>query len=183
MDAETLSKKELRALIRRRKSAFSTESLRELSQAIMERVFSHPQVAKAHTLMMYASLPDEVYTLDVLETLRQAGKRVYLPEVVSDTEMRLRVYEGLSSLSEGAFHIMEPTGDICLKDTPIDVAIIPGMAFDRQGHRLGRGKGYYDRFLRGLHLYKIGVCFGFQLLDAIPYDEHDVVMDEVVSEG
>ena len=81
----------------------------------------------------------------------------------------------------GSFGIQEPTGELFTDYDTIDVAIIPGMAFDAEGHRLGRGKGYYDRFLsRVPHLYKIGLCFSWQLVDHVPYDEHDIKMDEVI---
>lgn len=76
---------------------------------------------------------------------------------------------------------MEPTGELFTDYDLIDVAIVPGMAFDREGHRLGRGKGYYDRFLAQLpHIYKIGICFPFQLVDKVPADVHDILMDEVI---
>lgn len=96
--------------------------------------------------------------------------------------MVLRRYTGKSDLKEGAFGIMEPCGEVFADYQAIDLAIIPGMAFDRQGNRLGRGKGYYDRFLPLLlpYIYIIGVCFPFQLLDDIPTEEHDIKMDTVL---
>ena len=77
-------------------------------------------------------------------------------------------------------HILEPTGELCDGAEHMDVAVIPGMAFDREGHRLGRGKGYYDRFLNRVQTYKIGVCFDFQMMDQLPHDPHDVMMDEII---
>jgi 5-formyltetrahydrofolate cyclo-ligase len=79
---------------------------------------------------------------------------------------------------------MEPTGEVFSVDSyhEIDLAVIPGVAFDRHGARLGRGKGYYDRLLSlMLNAYKIGICFPFQLLEHIPSEPHDVLMNEVVS--
>ena len=77
---------------------------------------------------------------------------------------------------------MEPTGPLFADYSKIQLAIIPGMGFDRQGNRLGRGKGYYDRMLAKLsHAYKIGVCFPFQLFDKIPTDIYDITMDEVLT--
>ena len=95
--------------------------------------------------------------------------------------MVVRRYSGKADLQEGAFGIMEPCGELFTDYEAIDVAIIPGMAFDRHGNRLGRGKGYYDRFLPLLptRVFKIGVCFPFQLLDDIPMEEHDIKMDVV----
>ena len=106
-----------------------------------------------------------------------------LPKVTGETTMVLHRYTGKDDLKVGAFGIMEPCGEVFDDYEAIDVAVIPGMAFDSGCHRLGRGKGYYDRFLPLLHarVYKIGVCFPFQLLDSIPTDEHDIAMDAVLS--
>ena len=110
------------------------------------------------------------------------GKKVLLPTVVSDEDMELCEYEGREQLHEGAFHIMESGGN-CFKDyDSIDVAVVPGMAFDMKNNRLGRGKGYYDRFLAKIpSAYKLGVCFGFQFLESLPTGAFDIVMDEVLT--
>ena len=161
------SKQELRRLIR------ASHPLTKLSR--------HPQLADAHTVLLYSALPDEVPTLPLLNRLSTEGKTVLLPRVVSDTDMELRRYTGPNDLEQGAFGIMEPTGELFTDYDNIDVAVVPGMAFDREGHRLGRGKGYYDRFLAQLpHTYKIGICFPFQLVDHVPADAHDILMDEVI---
>jgi 5-formyltetrahydrofolate cyclo-ligase len=95
--------------------------------------------------------------------------------------MELHRYESSADLREGAFHIMEPVGAPFTDYDQIAVALIPGVAFDAEGHRLGRGKGYYDRFLQSLpSLKKIGVCFDFQKVESVPAEAHDVVVDIVV---
>ena len=115
------------------------------------------------------------------------GKKVLLPKVVSDTEMVLCRYTGRDSLQKGAFGIMEPTGPVMPKEkyNDIKVVLVPGVAFDKENRRLGRGKGYYDRFLSSFSQPRCavfyGVCFDFQRVDAIPADEHDVCMDGLIS--
>jgi 5-formyltetrahydrofolate cyclo-ligase len=112
----------------------------------------------------------------------QAGHRVLLP-VVAGKELELRLYEGEESLRTGAYNIMEPVGSLFPQEEydQIELAIIPGMAFDAMGHRLGRGKGYYDRLLPQLTAaYKIGVCYPFQFVSDVPSEEHDVRMNEVI---
>ena len=137
--------------------------------------------AEAHTILLYSALPDEVPTQQLLDELLRKGKVVLLPRVTSATDMELRRYTGRNSLSHGAYGIMEPTGELFTDYDSIDAAIIPGRAFDREGHRLGRGKGYYDRFLsRVPNIYKIGLCYAWQVFDRIPADEHDIPMDVVV---
>lgn len=172
------TKQELRQAIRRQKQMFSgddaLEALRQLRQ--------HPRLINADTLLLYSALQDEVPTQSLLDELVAQGKTVLLPRVVSDTDMELRQYTGLQDLQVGAFGILEPTGKLFTDYEKIDVAVVPGMAFDKEGHRLGRGKGYYDRFLRLLpKTYKIGICFSWQLVDNVPTDEHDILMDQIMT--
>lgn len=129
-------------------------------------------------MLLYHSLPDEP---DTHAFIRQwAGrKRILLPVVVGD-DLELRVYAGDDSLRTGAFHIAEPAGEAFTDYAAIDLAVIPGVAFDRRGNRLGRGKGYYDRLLPRLTAYKIGVCFPFQRVESLPAEAHDVRMDEII---
>jgi 5-formyltetrahydrofolate cyclo-ligase len=86
----------------------------------------------------------------------------------------------MDTLERGAFGILEPTGEVFLDYNQIELAIVPGMAFDKAGHRLGRGKGYYDRLLPNLHCPKIGLALPCQIADEIPTEEWDIFMDEVI---
>ena len=116
-----------------------------------------------------------------VSSLYGEGKTVVLPVVTGEGEMELRVYHGADSLRRGAFDILEPVGERFTDYESIDLAVIPGMAFDDSGHRLGRGKGYYDRFLVNLpHCYKIGMCFDFQRVEHVPCESTDIAVDEVI---
>lgn len=176
-----MDKKDLRNFIRMQKGQFSSDELRELSFPILRRLLSHPRVKNAHVILMYYSLDDEVYTHDIIDTLVEEGKEVLLPAVIDDTRMELRRYQGPQDLQGGFFHIMEPVGEVFSDYASVEVAVVPGMAFDSRNNRLGRGKGYYDRLLAQLpQTYKIGMCFDFQRLPGIPADENDQLMDEVI---
>lgn len=181
-----MDKKELRRTIRENKRHFDREALDEMSFAVISRLTEHPRFAAARTVMLYHSLPDEVDTCRLLAELPLtsadfSGKTILLPRVTGETDMELRVYTGPDDTTRGAFGIMEPSGALFTDYSQITLAVVPGMAFDSRGHRLGRGKGYYDRFLPLLpQAYKIGVCFPFQLVDTVPTELTDVVMDEVV---
>ena len=176
-----MDKKDLRKFIRMQKGMFSAEQLEDMSSAVISKLMAHPSVKGANTILVYHSLNDEVNTHGILDQLVAQGKRVLLPAVISDTEMELRCYEGPQDLSDGFFNIMEPIGKPFTDYADIDVAVVPGMAFDSRGHRLGRGKGYYDRLLPLLtNAYKIGICFSFQFIPGVPADEHDVKMDEII---
>ena len=95
--------------------------------------------------------------------------------------MEIREYRGTDSMILGSMNIMEPTGKAFVEYEKIDLALIPGMSFDPAGHRLGRGKGYYDRTLAQMkNTYKIGVCFYFQKVEDVPFLSNDILMDEVI---
>ena len=180
-----MDKKELRRYIREQKRHFTPQQLGEMSLGIMSSLLSHSQIQKADSVLMYHSLPDEVDTHSALDKLLAMGKKVLLPKVVSDTEMTIHEYTGKDSLQPSEpYGILEPTTpELSIINCQLSiVVVVPGMAFDRQGHRLGRGKGYYDRFLSQIpNIYKIGVCFPFQLVESVISEETDILMDEVIA--
>ena len=168
----------LRSYIRFEKKHRTSEQLDEESEQIMEMLESTPQFQKAQTVMLYSSLPDEVRTTAFIEKWRNR-KRIILPTVVGDDIVPVELTAD-TAFAVGDFNILEPqnkpyTGGY-------DLIVVPGMAFDRGGNRLGRGKGYYDRFLsQHLNVPKIGICFDFQLADAVPTEANDIKMDEVLT--
>lgn len=173
-----MTKRELRQAMRRQKHLHPGDDASE----VINRLRKHPRLVNADTLLLYSALPDEVPTQSLIDELVAQGKTVLLPRVVNDTEMELRQYTGMQDLQAGAFGILEPTGKLFTDYEKIDVVVVPGMAFDKEGHRLGRGKGYYDRFLAKIrNTYKIGLCFPWQLVDNVPTDEHDILMDEIMT--
>ena len=176
----TMNKQEIRKNIRDIKKEYGAERLKALSAAVCANLESNPVYDSASVVLLYASLPDEVDTTPLVQRAIASGKTVVLPVVLGD-ELELRVYSGDDSMETGAFGIMEPMGEPYVGD--VDVAIVPGVAFSDGGVRLGRGKGFYDRMLKSLPCYKIGLCFSFQRMDISSLAEpHDVLMDEVVSD-
>lgn len=181
MSMTDYDKRTLRKRIKDIKRLFSVHELEELSLPVISRLLAHPAITGAKTILMYYSLPDEVYTHDIVDMLVQRGKTVLLPRVVDGENMEIRTYCNAADLAPGSYGIMEPTGTTYTAYSRIDVAVVPGMAFDPQGHRLGRGKGYYDRFLpKAANAYKIGLCFDFQKVEAVPSDLNDVTMDYII---
>lgn len=169
-----MTKKELRQYIRALKKQY-------LAEEHPREVHIPKDFSPYGVILLYKALPDEVPTQTLIDKLVAQGKTVLLPRVVSDSEMEIRRYTGREDLEKSLYGIMEPTGELFTDYDTIDAAIIPGMAFDADGHRLGRGKGYYDRFLaRVPSLYKIGLCFSWQMVEHVPYNEHDIVMDEII---
>lgn len=177
-----MDKKTIRQNIRDRKRQFTQQQLDELSLAVISKLLEHPRIQEATTLLLYYSLPDEVNTHDLVNLLTQQGKKILLPKVIDGENMEIRDYTGPQDLQMGSYNILEPTGQLITDYGAIEVAVVPGMSFDTHCNRLGRGKGYYDRFLVKIpQAYKIGVCFDFQKLESIPTGEYDLPMNEVIS--
>lgn len=173
-----ISKKELRAEIKILKKQHTQEQLAAQSAAIMTKIEQHPDFLNAHTVMLYSSLPDEVQTQTFIEKWRR-GKRIILPTVVGDDIIPVELSEN-TGFAVGDFNILEPQNEPYQGD--YDLIVVPGVAFDKNGNRLGRGRGYYDRFLcQHQAVTKIGICFDFQLVDEIPTEPTDIKMDEIIS--
>lgn len=171
-------KRALRQQIRAQKSVFSPEQLKEMSHDAITKLIHHPLYENAHTVLLYHSLADEVDTHALIEEACKS-KKVLLPTVVGD-ELELHEYTPSATTHRGSFNIIESEGELFTDYENIELAVIPGMAFDGNGNRLGRGKGYYDRLLPMLHCPLIGICFPFQFLDNIPTERHDMSVDYVL---
>lgn len=173
-------KKALRREVRARKALMSPEEKEAASSAILEALEALPQFVEAGIVLAYSSMPDEVGTE---ELLRRWGERkaIALPVVVGET-LELRRYDGVH-LKAGYRGIMEPSEEAeLIAPEDVDLAVVPGMAFDAAGRRLGRGGGYYDRLLPLLSCPKVGVCFGCQMVDRVPVEECDFILDAVITE-
>ena len=146
---------------------------------LWKKIESMPSFQRSGTVLLYWSLPDEVPTHEFIT--RWAGrKRIALPVVVGD-DMILREYSS-DKMVEGYGGILEPgSQSVQISPSEIDFAIIPGVAFDRQGNRMGRGKGFYDRFLPLLNCETVGVARAYQMVDSVPTDPWDQKLDAVVT--
>jgi 5-formyltetrahydrofolate cyclo-ligase len=160
-----------------------------LSRAICARLAALPEYAAARTVMLYVGMKSEVRTLDFLSAAIGEGKRVVVPYCVGD-ELELFLVASLDELAPGTLGILEPRAELRalplkrVEAGQIDLALVPGVAFDRRGGRLGHGKGFYDRFLPRLRAdaLAVGAAFECQLLAEIPMLSHDVSMDRVITE-
>jgi 5-formyltetrahydrofolate cyclo-ligase len=181
-------KKELRSKFLNRRNSLSCNEVNEKSTAIMEKLFSLPEFIKAGAVMFYVSFQNEVRTDSMIrEALK--NKRVLVP-AVAGTELdffEIRDYD--NSLEKGKYGIPEPKDrkKAGLKLEAIELAIVPGVVFDKQGGRIGFGMGYYDRFLRKLKKLNpgsilIGLAFNMQVMEKFHTDEHDVKMDKIITE-
>ena len=173
-----MEKKELRAHIKALKKQHSKEQLMEQSEKILAKLEQHPDFIKAGRVMLYSALPDEVQTQAFLEKWH-LKKQIILPTVVGDDIIPVEFGKD-TAFAVGDFNILEPQNEPYTGG--FDLIIVPGVAFDPKGNRLGRGRGYYDRFLcQHLNVKRIGICFDFQMVEAIPTEPFDIRMDEVIT--
>ncbi len=173
-----MNKTELRSYIKTLKKQHSKEELLEQSKLILNKLENHKSFKEAEIVMLYSSLPDEVDTHDFLERWRNE-KKIILPTVVGDDIIPVELSKE-TDFAIGDFNILEPQNEPY--DGSYDLIIVPGVAFDRNGNRIGRGKGYYDRFLcKHLDVKRIGICFDFQLIDNVPTEDNDIKMNEVIT--
>lgn len=172
-------KKRIRSEIRKLKQGYSLEQKKDMSKPILQKLEQLTEFIDAKTIMLYWSMDDEVDTHDfVCKWATQ--KKVILPCVKGET-LDLKIFKGIDQLVRGEnFGIPEPDGPIYMQEDEIDFILVPGVAFDIENNRMGRGKAYYDRLLKSINAYKVGICFDFQVLNKVPIDEHDVKMDKIV---
>ena len=147
------------------------------------RIFLNSQIYRtSKVLMMYMPLGNEVHTQEIIDKAFEDGKVVVVPVTdVDNTDIIPCSISRNTAFVSGAYSINEPDDKCRIDENEIDVVLVPGIAFDRNGSRIGFGKGYYDKFLNKTNAVKVGYCYDFQLMENIPTDEHDVVMDYVVT--
>lgn len=172
-----MTKKELRKWMKEEFSRHDADELRMLSGEVCTSILSQPCVIQADCILAFWPMPTEPDIRDAIRTLAAEGKTVLLPRVVSATDMEFCRYDGDASLQAvPPYGILEPTGT-AVNDIPCGaVMLVPGVAFDAEGHRLGHGCGYYDRYLSQHPMPCIPVHFPFQLLAEVPVDEHDIII-------
>ncbi len=172
-----LQKKKLRELISLEKKKYSIEEKKDLSKPIWESIEQLNSFQESKIVLLYYSLPDEVYTHQFIK--KWSGQKQILLPVVKGNSLVLRMYQK-GCFTSGVFDILEPTGADFLEWDKIDFTIVPALAYDRKGNRLGRGGGYYDRILPQITGVKVGVCFPFQIIDEIPTEDFDYSVDLVI---
>jgi 5-formyltetrahydrofolate cyclo-ligase len=162
-----------------------------LSQVICERLVGLPEYKSAQTVMYYVDVRSEVRTRHYLKTALGHGKRIVVPYCVVDEELETFLLTDMNQLAVGMYKILEPRPE--LRSVPelkvpveeLDLIIVPGVAFDRVGGRLGHGKGYYDKLLEHARPATplVALAFECQLFPEIPMQAHDIFMDKIVTES
>ena len=175
-----MNKTELRKAIREKKRAMTEAQIREKSENLTRQFLASGEYRSARSIYGYLPYNQEVRTVPLLEQALQDGKRVAVPKCYGD-EMRFIWMEDLSQVEKGYAGIPEPIADGPVADDETALVLMPGMAFDPQGHRIGYGGGFYDKFLarEGTHP-TLALCYDFQMVLHLETEEFDIPVDKVL---
>ncbi len=175
-------KHSLREVLRERRKALPILLRKQKTLLIWDRLKALPEFQTAKHILVYLSKEDEVGTHQGVQGLLHEGKKLYAPKL-EDGHLFVYPLERWDDLKEGAFGILEPQSPFPTLPGELDLILVPGLGFCKNGHRIGYGKGHYDRFLKNCDAIKIGLAFHEQILDnEIPFEDHDIAVDFIVTD-
>lgn len=177
-----MDKKALRRAIGEKKRALTVREIERRSEQLAARLFKASAYREARSVYAYIAFNQEVRTRPIIERAWSDGKRVAVPKIVGG-EMRFIWLESFDRLApQGAFGILEPVEDGPIAGDDSALVLVPGLAFDARGHRLGYGGGYYDRWLAAHPGHPtIALCYDFQMVSELHVEAHDRAVDVVIS--
>ena len=175
-----MDKKELRRQIREKKRAMTEEQIVTASARLGELFLNCPEYKAAKTIYGYLPYNQEVRTVPMLQKALEDGKKVAVPKVYGD-DMKFIYMDDLSLVSEGYAGIPEPTADGPVAEDKTALVLMPGMAFTKNGDRMGYGGGFYDKFLASEPDHPtVALCYDFQMVESLPTAEYDIPVDKVL---
>jgi 5-formyltetrahydrofolate cyclo-ligase len=176
-------KQALRNQMREKRKSLSADLYAEKTERIHKNLESLKEYQEAEDILFYLSKDDEIATRTLIDNALKNGKNVYVPCIQGDQLIVCPITEK-SVLQIGPFGVLEPVDqDDCAHPKELDLVLVPGLAFDYRGHRLGYGKGYYDRFLKQTEAFKIGLAFEDHVLSELPIEPHDVPLNLIITES
>lgn len=176
------AKQSLRKEMLFKRNSLSATQLRHDSDLIHHRLVTLPQWKKARTIACYMPLPGEVDTRGLIEQAWKNKQLVCLPKIKSHSfDMAFYALEQFDDLKQGPYGLMQPSIGKEILAAEIDLMIVPGLAFDLHGHRLGFGKGYYDRYLKTYKGMLLALAFDWQLVPQVPHDAHDQIVQMIAT--
>ena len=175
-----MEKTELRKWIRSQKRAMTPEQIETASRILAEKFYATSYYRDAETIYGYLPYNQEVRTVPILQQALLDGKKVAVPKVYDDT-MRFIYLEDLSAVAPSNMGIPEPIADEPVASDETSLVLMPGLAFDPKGNRMGYGGGFYDKFLADQPNHPtVALCYAFQMVDEIPTDEYDIPVNCVL---
>ena len=179
-----MNKDELRRINKEKRRSLLKETVIEKSKKASEYFLDSDIYKKAKVIMLYYPLGNETDTSYILKKALEDNKTVAYPITdVKTNELTAVIADKKTNFSKGGYSVFEPDSKRIVDKKLIDVIIVPGIAFDKRGYRVGFGKGCYDRFLENAYAIKVGFCYAFQIADSISADEYDVGMDYLICEN
>ncbi|GFR34985.1 5-formyltetrahydrofolate cyclo-ligase [Thermobrachium celere] len=176
-------KSELRSKLIEVRKKLSKEDVEARSRKVVENILNWDVFNRCSVVMLYSSYRNEVDLDYIADELIRINKTVVYPKSIKETyDIVPYKVDSKSQLIKGAYGILEPISTEKIDKNLIDIILVPGVAFDKMGYRLGYGAGYYDRFLKDYKGIKAGVCYDFQIVEDVYRDDHDVKMDYLVCE-
>jgi 5-formyltetrahydrofolate cyclo-ligase len=181
----------IRKEILKARGLLSSEEVQQNSSIITNKLTATEEFMNSKLIMCYMDFRNEVKTDEIINKCLETGKRIAVPLVLNKIDgqremMACAVSNFKKEMKSGAYGIQEPIRELVCDVWPedIDLVIVPGVAFDERGYRIGYGAGYYDRFFRMTRkdCKKIGIAFEMQIVKQIPYEEHDVKLDMIITE-
>lgn len=190
------AKRSLRAELKQRLRALSAEERLRQSHLLAQKVFTHSEYQKSKRVSIFLSMPDEIETEEIIKDIFRQGKTCFIPRYQLQSShmdmVKLASPEEIASLPRTSWNIQQPGEDEVLEEAlstgGLDLIFVPGLGFDKQSNRLGRGKGYYDTYLKrclqsqDVKPYTLALAFKEQICLQVPVDENDVRVDEVLYE-
>lgn len=182
-----MDKKTLRKEILQKRATLSTENILEYSDIIESKLYETDSYKEAKTIMSFISFSDEIHTHEIIKGSIKLGKSIVVPVTIPKTrEMKVSQVLDFSELEIGYYNILTPKKEFIRFVDPntIDLILVPGVVFARNGYRVGYGGGYYDRFFSKLNkeVKKIGLAFDLQIVDKVPTDSFDIPIDLIITE-
>ncbi len=178
-----MNKGAIRALMLKRRCALLPDQAACMSRLAQQRLVTTEQFVGARSLALYSPIRNETATDEIFAIARRQGKQVYYPRVVGEHLSFVQV-DNLGQLVPGSFGIPEPVADLEDNRQVPELILVPGLAFDRRGHRLGYGRGFYDRYLARCpdQVVRVGLSYSFQLYDVLSVGAHDQSLDVLVTD-
>ena len=189
MESENYNKKkiELRKELIKKRNDLNSNKMKQFSSIISDKIINNCYFQKASNILAYIPCRNEVDIRDVIEKAWQLNKRIIIPKTdLIEKQIYPYLINSWQELELGNYQLLEPTIDKKkpFPITDIEVVLIPGVAFDKNGYRLGYGGGFYDRFFSNYqtNFYKIGIAYDFQIFNQLPVLKHDFPVDEIITE-
>lgn len=180
-----MNKNEIRKKMLDIRNNMDEHEKQEKDNKLFINIINSSEYKESTNIFLFVSYNFEVDTHKLINYSLEHGKRIFVPKIISKKDgMKVIEIRRFSDLKKGKYGILEPCEDECVKPEAIDVVFVPGLAFDKDGGRLGYGAGFYDRYLKLLKKStpKIGLCYSFQVTENVPMEEYDVRIDGIITD-